>query len=720
MRLWFGILCILVSTSTGSAQQSVVSVPPAQIRSPWLYFGGYVGYNRNVFLSNFASFPNQATCNQAYRSGAGNAFSLGLLSEFPLDDMYSVGARLGYTSLSGALANSAVIGYTTDIGSGQQRTDPINTEYSLNAHLSAVSFEPVVSAVWYRKLRVSVGLRAAFLFTSTYDEKEQIISPGYVYFLPDSSRTRAQRSGLIPNVNPLQLAASFSIGLDIPLQNKWILTPELNYHQALNKISDVDWSVSTIRFGASLRIPVYSAPPPILVRDTIYKRDTTVIARIDVAQELISRTSSAEEMTEERRTVDDRLFVNERYTMTEKYSRTIPKVPQLVVGVEAFGTAPNGDRSVVSRFVVEETEIEENYSLLPHVFFPEGESRLERTRMSMIDRSRTQGFSEATLPKNTLDVYHELLNIVGLRMNQNTAATITVVGCNSNSGPERSNTELSRARAESVRTYLTSVWGVDPARILVKAQNLPASPSNVTSEEGQAENRRVEIMPSDPLLLTAVSIKNATVRSTPQIVEIVPKVTSEAGVSTWSGAVTQEGRELRRFAGASEPEPYSWNVTGEPYPKLEKPVSVTYEVTDRTGQRKKASTSLEVSQLSIRQKRFEQKDDKRIDRFSLIVFDFNKADLSAENKRILAEVRSRIQPNSTVTIAGYADRTGDAEYNRELARRRCQEVEKAIAGSSGATMIQPIGSEILLYDNDTPEGRAYCRTVQIVIETPTK
>ncbi|MFM8438224.1 MAG: OmpA family protein, partial [Candidatus Kapaibacterium sp.] len=200
----------------------------------------------------------------------------------------------------------------------------------------------------------------------------------------------------------------------------------------------------------------------------------------------------------------------------------------------------------------------------------------------------------------------------------------------------------------------------------------------------------------------------------------VPLVTSEAGLASWTGTIVQEGKELRRFGGTSTPEPYTWNITGDPMPRLEKPVSVSLEVKDQTGLRKSAATTIEVSQLSIRQKRFEQRDDKRVDRFSLIVFDFNKADLSTENKRILSEVKARIQPNSTVTIAGYADRTGDPEYNKELARKRCAEVEKAISGFSGPTTILPVGSDTLLYDNETPEGRSYCRTVQIVIETPTK
>ncbi|MFM8472852.1 MAG: hypothetical protein ACKOBV_04925, partial [Candidatus Kapaibacterium sp.] len=116
MRLCIWIVCVVLSVWSVVAQESVVNVAAQRSRTPWMFVGGFVGYNRNVFQPDFASFPNQPTCNTAYKSGAGNTFSLGLLSDLPLDNTYSVGARLGYTSLGGALTNSSIIGYTADIG----------------------------------------------------------------------------------------------------------------------------------------------------------------------------------------------------------------------------------------------------------------------------------------------------------------------------------------------------------------------------------------------------------------------------------------------------------------------------------------------------------------------------------------------------------------------------------------------------------------------------
>jgi outer membrane protein OmpA-like peptidoglycan-associated protein len=720
MRLVIRLLFFLVVPLCGIAQDTAALKVTPKEKTPWLYVGGYLDYNRNVFKANFPYFPNQVSCNQSYKNGTGHGVAIGLLADYPFTPVFSAGARLGYATLGGTLTTNSIIGYSASVGSNQQTPDQVETQYALEASIGALSFEPMMNMTLFGKVRVSAGLRADFLLSSTYSESERLIRPDYAFFLPDSTRVRSERSGLIPNVQALQTAATGSVAVDIPVSSKIIIAPEIRYQLALNALSDVDWSVSTIQFGIGVRSPLYSSPPPVYNRDTMLVRDTTVIARVDASQQKCTLIETSITKKEQQSRVDDQLFVNELYTVTEKYSLVVPRLAQLNVNVEAYTLAPNGERAQLKEFVVEETEIEENYSLLPQIFFPEGEARLQRTGMSLIDKSRTEGFSESTLSKNTIEVYHDLLNIIGQRMRENSAETITLVGCNSNVGDERNNLDLSKARAEGVRRYLQEVWGIDASRINIKAMNLPASPSNNMSEDGQAENRRVEIVPANPSLLRAVAIKNATVRSSPRVIDVVPSVYSEAGLASWSARITQEGRELRSFSGESTPEKYVWNVTGDPYPKLEKPVTISYEAVDRTGQRKSNAVSVDVKQMSIRRKRFEQKDDKRIDRFSLIVFDFNKADLNADNKRILEEVQSRIEPNSVVTIAGYADKSGDAEYNRDLARRRCMEVEKVIAVKSVKPLISPIGSDILLYDNSTPEGRAYCRTVQIVIETPIK
>jgi outer membrane protein OmpA-like peptidoglycan-associated protein len=115
-----------------------------------------------------------------------------------------------------------------------------------------------------------------------------------------------------------------------------------------------------------------------------------------------------------------------------------------------------------------------------------------------------------------------------------------------------------------------------------------------------------------------------------------------------------------------------------------------------------------------------QEEGKMVERYSLIVFDFNSARLNPSNQRIMQRVKDRIQSTSKVRIMGFADRQGNAEYNRELARKRCVEAQRALGLSDDRVVIEPVGSDRLLYDNETPEGRSYSRTVQIEVVTPVR
>jgi outer membrane protein OmpA-like peptidoglycan-associated protein len=59
---------------------------------------------------------------------------------------------------------------------------------------------------------------------------------------------------------------------------------------------------------------------------------------------------------------------------------------------------------------------------------------------------------------------------------------------------------------------------------------------------------------------------------------------------------------------------------------------------------------------------------------------------------------------------------GNEKLNKRIATQRAMAVAKHL--DIPDTQIIGIGQENLLYDNTLPEGRFYCRTVRITIETP--
>ena len=62
---------------------------------------------------------------------------------------------------------------------------------------------------------------------------------------------------------------------------------------------------------------------------------------------------------------------------------------------------------------------------------------------------------------------------------------------------------------------------------------------------------------------------------------------------------------------------------------------------------------------------------------------------------------------------------GESDYNRKLSARRADAVRKRLTSAMPLTAIRSegVGESRLLFDNALPEGRFYCRTVQILIET---
>jgi len=195
----------------------------------------------------------------------------------------------------------------------------------------------------------------------------------------------------------------------------------------------------------------------------------------------------------------------------------------------------------------------------------------------------------------------------------------------------------------------------------------------------------------------------------------------EQGIDEWSLRVSQNGRQLLADDGGGTPREVTWSL-GKSDSKLQRDGSViaTYRVRDAAGSSVTASDTVAVDYVTLQTMKARQEEGKMVERYSLIVFDFNSAKLNPSNQRIMQRVKDRIQSTSKVRIMGFADRQGNAEYNRELARKRCVEAQRALGLSDDRVVIEPVGSDRLLYDNDTPEGRSYSRTVQIEVVTPVR
>ena len=95
--------------------------------------------------------------------------------------------------------------------------------------------------------------------------------------------------------------------------------------------------------------------------------------------------------------------------------------------------------------------------------------------------------------KIKLDSYGTLKEIAGV-LNDNPTVRVKIVGHTDTDGNEKSNLDLSKRRAASIKNSLVSDFGINASRLETdgKGQTQPISDNSTT--EGKANNRRVEFI----------------------------------------------------------------------------------------------------------------------------------------------------------------------------------------------------------------------------------
>jgi outer membrane protein OmpA-like peptidoglycan-associated protein len=253
----------------------------------------------------------------------------------------------------------------------------------------------------------------------------------------------------------------------------------------------------------------------------------------------------------------------------------------------------------------------------------------------------------------------------------------------------------------------------------LESRGLPEKASNAGDSDGVAENRRVEILSDSWEIMEPVMTNDTIRRVTPQIVRFRPQVASEAGIAQWRIEARQNDKMLATMSGEGDvPATLDWKVDAgtTAIPRAADPIVYALTAQDRAGRSVTTPLStIGVAQITIRKKRQEQVADKAIDRYSLILFDFDKAELNGGNLKIADFIRERLGPESTVSVTGYTDRIGDADHNRRLSEARARAMASALGLTSAH--VQGVG-EANLYDNTLPEGRFYSRTVIVEAEHP--
>ena len=385
--------------------------------------------------------------------------------------------------------------------------------------------------------------------------------------------------------------------------------------------------------------------------------------------------------------------------------------------------------------IAQKRQISETLPLLNYVFFNEGSAEIP-SRYILLNPEQASNFKEEQLQKEEtenmavrsarqMNVYHNILNIIGDRLRTNPSAVISLSGA-SLAGPTEG-----KMFAENIKTYLVTNFGIQESRITTMGRTKPLVPSEQVGGTKELTllrtgDRRVDIVSSSPELLLEVGgdmMKPVQISSTQQDPLDSHVIFNADGAEdifkTWSVALTDSKGMVQNYG------PYTKNQESIPGRTiLGTNPSGDYKVV-MTGVTKKGETVVKESTVSL------NRQDDLIEkgfRYS-ILFDFNKTRTIASYENFLKNtVAPLVSDNSTVIIHGHTDIVGSEDYNYTLSKNRAQETQSLLnkaLKSSGKNNVkfETIGFGENLdnapFENNSPEERFYNRTVVIDI-IPTK
>ena len=375
-------------------------------------------------------------------------------------------------------------------------------------------------------------------------------------------------------------------------------------------------------------------------------------------------------------------------------------------------------------------QVSETLPLRHSVFFDEGSSAVPN-RYVLLTPDQASSFKEEQLQQEPtqitsgrsarqLNVYYNILNILGDRMRSNPAANISLSGASAQ-GPV-----AGKAFAETVKQYLVSVFGISNSRIETQGRTKPLIPSEKPGATKEltllrAGDRRVDIQSNSAELLMEVGgglMKPVQINSTINPLDSQVVFTNDGAsvlLKSWTVELTDENGTTQKHG------PYTTDETNMTVASILGDRSEgTYKVI-MLGESKNGSAVTKEGSVSL--KRGEESIEKAY-RYS-ILFDFDKTQTTASYAKFLTDVVSPlISEGSTVSIHGHTDVIGGDAYNLNLSKQRASETQTIIesalnkAGTSNVKFeTSGFGEDLsrLPFDNNLPEERFYNRTVIIDI-----
>lgn len=648
-------------------------------------FGG-IGFNAHTVSVDplWLTGGPPAPVEDLFVEGSGTGFTAGILIELPLSGSFGFGARASVQNRGGSM--EATYQNTTDVttSGGTPRQSDINAEVTTRLPYLAVTphFRVMPQSL---PIYFFAGPTVLLPIGPTYDYDETIAGQdgqGLVF----SGTNRSSRARALDRELPgasTKLAVTLGLGAEFFLTDRIALIADAQYSPMIGSISselqtsdtwraDMTSLTLGLKFGFGRRgSPPPPPPPPPIAVDTA-KADTGTRVRAGVL--------SGTEL---------------RDTLVARNQR------------------------------VQQTDV---HALLPYIFFPKDVGEIP-ARYNRVEPRALKSWREETIERgSSLDIYYNLLNIIGYRMRKNRKAQLKITGCLGLRELGDSNSTLALDRATAVRDYLRDVWRIREDKMDIVTRELPSNPSlsDVDPVRGDIENQRVEFHANDLGILAPVRLPDTLLLQPTGVIRLIPPPStlpdSISAAESWEVDVRVGDSLIKRAATGYGPPPETIDIILDSRPDLDRrgPIEITSElvIIDSTYEERDRISSNSV--WFVEEGGFlvdrNVEEGMYVDSYSLLLYSFDSAqvfDFSFQAEEIL---REKIFPESKVTVIGHTDVIGLPYYNKKLSLRRAQTAVNVLQLKNAEVV--GAGEKGLLYDNEHPEGRYYSRTVTVIIKTP--
>lgn len=372
--------------------------------------------------------------------------------------------------------------------------------------------------------------------------------------------------------------------------------------------------------------------------------------------------------------------------------------------------------------LMEDIKIKESFPLLNYFFFDKNSDTISSRYILFTDSLKTASFSENKIEGGAIEHYYQILNIYGERLKAFPDSKITLMG--TTDGLEPKWKELGLRRAAIIKKYLTGVWGIDSARITIQSKKLPDIPSSSKLEEGKEENRRVEILADKWDVSKPVTFIQNSLSITPRSVEIKIAGGDSVSIEEINLNISNNNNTWNKTSFHHQDEAnfkYDWKNDQGQLPKGLSGLDFTINVVDNGGDKAESkSITIPIKEITSEISKSENLMEKKIEKVSLILFDFDSYNPGAKNEVIMNEYVYPKLTDTTLYIAvnGYTDKIGKPEYNLKLSSNRAEKVSSSLTPKYPADKVKFVGygADTPLYTNELPEGRFYNRTVQLIFQ----